>query len=151
MNATFFLHSVQMPFLKIRFSDSASHQAKAVSDLEDSLATEKARSSELVSSFDELKSKTAGEKADMEGTISSLQESNTELGALLESKSTQLSQLTEKSSALEESVADLTERLASTNFQVILQTRTISFILELFRDSEQKLNYLTIPADKNGR
>ena len=122
-----------------------------MSDLEDSLATEKARSSELVSSFDELKSKTAGEKADMEGTISSLQESNTELGALLESKSTQLSQLTEKSSALEESVADLTERLASTNFQVILQTRTISFILELFRDSEQKPNYLTIPADKNGR
>ena len=120
MNAAFFLHSFQIPFLKIRFSDSVSHQAKAVSDLEDSLATEKARSSELESSFEELKSKTAAEKADMEGTISSLQESNTELGALLGSKSTQLSQLTEKSSVLEESVADLTERLASTNFQVIL-------------------------------
>lgn len=100
------------------FKDSASHQAKAVSDLEDSLATEKARSSELESSFEELKSKTAGEKADMEGTISSLQESNTDLSALLESKSTQLNQLTEKSSALEQSVADLTEMLASTNFQL---------------------------------
>ena len=138
MNATFFLHSVQMPFLKIRFSDSASHQAKAVSDLEDSLATEKDRSSELESSIEELKSKTAAEKADMEGTISSLQESNTELGALLESKSTQLSQLTEKSSALEESVADLTERLASTNFQVILQTRTISFYEITLQRSRKK-------------
>ena len=90
-----------------------------MSDLEDSLATEKVRSSDLETSFDEFKSKTAGEKADMEGTISSLQESNTDLGALLESKSTQLSLLTEKSSGLEQSVADLTEKLASTNFQVI--------------------------------
>jgi len=72
----------------------------------------------LESSFEELKSKTAGEKAEMEGTISSLQESNTDLSALLETKSTQLIQLTEKSSAFEESVADLTERLASTNFQL---------------------------------
>ena len=137
MNATFFLHSFQKSFLKIRFSESARHQAKAVSDLEDSLATEKARSSELESSFEELKSKTAGQKADMEGTISSLQESNTDLSALLETKSTQLSQLTEKSSVLEESVTDLTERLASTNFQVILFSRTISFYfrtLQRFRE-----------------
>ena len=110
--------SIKICIILIFFSDSANNQAKVIADLEAQISSETKRFAILEEKFNQLQSSSAADKREMEDTVSALQDGNSDLSTQLEAKRLLLEDLSSKNAELERSASDLTDQLASTNFQL---------------------------------